>query len=1015
MNTLKKTVAVVLAVAMVLTMGIATAFATYPDVPSTANYAEAVNILTNLGIFQGTDDGTFKPDNTITRAEVAAIIVRALDLDEQKGTTPFTDVPADHWAAGYINTAYAKGVINGCGDGTFLPGGEVTYEQAVKMIVAALGYTPKADKNGGYPTGYLGIASEEGITSGALGTVGQPATRATVAKLVYNALEVGMMEQTTYGDTTEYGVNEDKTLLSGLGVEKHDVVVTDTYLTTAAANNEYDPDDTTVTLGFKKTFTYDGTTYEKESGDEYAAQLDFEEGGTAASSLLGYACVAYIGVDDDTDEDTIFAISAKGTKNTVTTVKGDMLAAYDELADSEQEKSDDKGTVYYWKNSKSDRKPSSLTPDTDVKVFVNYVEDSTIDENSEGTAYKELIESSSGKGGVLEFIDNDGDGDFNVVIVSAYTKEGVVDEIEVNDDGEYTFSELYGEVPETYDPEDDDVLKLFIKGENYIDVSEVAEGDTITTIASDDDESSAAIIIYQVSSDKLVDAKCTTSDTEAETITVAGKAYQLSPNYEEKTIKDLRSVEGTFYLNSDGLISYVDGDSLATGDYGFIVATDDEVKYSKTTYSVKIVDNQGKSRTYNLKSKVKVYQNDGYTNMDAEEAFDILQELENGVSSRIIKYDVDNDELSKVIVTTGSDSYDKIDVASYTDKTYDSEDKTLGSSDSFADNAIVFALDSTDDDDLSDDDNVSVSGISIFKNDSKYTAYTYSEDDEVVAVLAIDPTAAIDYSQHVFVVSSFEVGENDDGDVYVDFTGIQDGSTTKFRLYDDDDNSLAEDIDDGEMSNLAKGTVLLVGEEVNGFVDEIEYLVVVTKDGSVLDAITMNYDYTKEDNGDKIYADLAQIESYSSSDGVIIPGYTTDDEGREGYKPKSGTRLVVVDFTSNRISGATVKTASGASSAFNFDYDTKYDGYAFFRMYDIDDEDVTDLLTNKGEVQDIVVYKLNKGEGSVDGSTGGNNGGTVSNVDDNSTTVVEVQDTDDDDDVVTVVDGGDTDVIIKNI
>ena len=142
MRNLKKTLAVVLTLAMVLSMGFS-AFA-YTDVAEGTKVSEAVDVLSNLNILTGFEDGTFKPEETVTRAQMAAIICRTLGYEDQAkssmGSTVFNDVAADHWAAGYINVAQSLQIINGYGDGNFGPEDQVTYEQAVKMIVVALGY-----------------------------------------------------------------------------------------------------------------------------------------------------------------------------------------------------------------------------------------------------------------------------------------------------------------------------------------------------------------------------------------------------------------------------------------------------------------------------------------------------------------------------------------------------------------------------------------------------------------------------------------------------------------------------------------------------------------------------------------------------------------------------------------------------------------------------------------------------------------------------------------------------------
>ena len=105
----------------------------YSDVSSNNWFNNAVSTLSNAGIISGYPDGTFKPNAPITRAEFAAIATRFSDAS-YTGRCTFTDVPADHWAANAIALAQDLGWINGYSDGTFKPNQPITRAEAMTLI-----------------------------------------------------------------------------------------------------------------------------------------------------------------------------------------------------------------------------------------------------------------------------------------------------------------------------------------------------------------------------------------------------------------------------------------------------------------------------------------------------------------------------------------------------------------------------------------------------------------------------------------------------------------------------------------------------------------------------------------------------------------------------------------------------------------------------------------------------------------------------------------------------------------
>ena len=108
---------------------------TFPDI-AFSDQITAIEALAARGIIDGKSDGNFDPEGSMTRAEFATIVVRALGLTPAANDT-FTDVPASSWYAPYVGTASSFGLINGVGGGRFNPDGTITRQEAAVMVSRA--------------------------------------------------------------------------------------------------------------------------------------------------------------------------------------------------------------------------------------------------------------------------------------------------------------------------------------------------------------------------------------------------------------------------------------------------------------------------------------------------------------------------------------------------------------------------------------------------------------------------------------------------------------------------------------------------------------------------------------------------------------------------------------------------------------------------------------------------------------------------------------------------------------
>jgi len=171
----------------------------FSDVNSTHWAYTPIEYLANNFILNGYLDGTFKPDNNITRAEFAKIIVSATDSFDSTASSTFTDVPSNEWYYGYVSTAYKLGYITGYPDGSFHPNDNITRADICTIVNRVLNASPQENtvrfiddvlipsyaKNSVYALTSKGIIN--GYSDGTFAPTTY-ATRAQTAKIIYAAL-----------------------------------------------------------------------------------------------------------------------------------------------------------------------------------------------------------------------------------------------------------------------------------------------------------------------------------------------------------------------------------------------------------------------------------------------------------------------------------------------------------------------------------------------------------------------------------------------------------------------------------------------------------------------------------------------------------------------------------------------------------------------------------------------------------------------------------------------------------
>ena len=845
MKNLSKVLAVVLALVMALSM---VSFAAYTDVADDANYAEAVSVLSSLDMLKGYEDGTFKPEGDITRAEFAMVICRLIGSGaaaETTGATQFADVAADHWASGAIALAAQNGIVNGYPDGTFKPDNNVLYEEAIKMVVAALGYTAVAETYGAYPTGYQIVAAQTGVLEGITdGKVGLPASRGVVAQLAYNALEVPMMTQTGFGTNVAY--NYDNTLLlNRIGVVKVEATITGT----AKSNASLKADEVGLTVdrqfaavkenseagwyalgtvGIKpdlSTMAW-ATTADKVKADaEIVAK---------AESLVDYAVDAYVAYPTDARKAELVAIEMKD-------------AGYSELTFATEDINiPDTATV-------------SVVPEDGVDYAEGYIElftDETKDETEEydvniskvylngraietGAAAKFVtIVNSAAAEADIRLFDNNGDDVYEIAYVTAYI-DYVVNSATVRnyrvmaDTPANPLTGVITGIPSTFylDEENEDHSFEIIKDGEVVDFTAIAENDVLSVAggfnASAELEYGTVIINTQ-----SVSGTVGGLDENNDVIIVDGVEYKYNSTIAAMVGADTLNVgdKADFYINARGVICGLDESSKVTNlKYGFLTIAMESTGLTSDTMELRMMDTEGTWNTYVLDNDFDL---NGSTGSVAT-----LKGLGNNsvnaakyVYNKVVAYELNADgEIDNLYVTPNTTGVEEfISDGNTTSKQYNAATEIYNGK-TLTDSTVIFSVPTTPSTTVAvDEDKVAIATKDVLVDREYYVMTAFNTDDDRVAPVLLGEgiTGRIDWAGNFMIITGKSTRANAKGEVGVRLEGLVNGE--EVTLFSSTESSGAKvyeiavsagevveaDTATGNASELAIGDVILYS--VNG-------------------------------------------------------------------------------------------------------------------------------------------------------------------------------------------------------
>ena len=584
MRNLKRALSLALAAIMLIGMMVVSASATglddFSDKDKVVN-KDAVSMLTTLGVINGKEDGSyFDPTGNVTRAEMAKMIATVLNQGADVDglyvgmNTGLTDVKG-HWAESYINYCYSLGIIAGRGNGKFDPAATVTGNEAAKMLLVAAGYDAQlAGLTGAdWAIKTASLASTLGIFDNLSVATSDPLTRDNAALLIYNALDIEMIQK--YENGYAIAFTDHRTLLSAkYGVYKIEGVVVSNE---EAALNNTDSDFASAKgkTTMENVKVYASTTSNTTTGEyeEVKGQVVFNVSTTA--DMLGKTVTMYAKKTTVLSNSTVLGVYLDDASNVVKTT------------------ADTQGTM------KDFLKGTGLSTDKDTAYYVNYgVMDSEADAtkalgfDAKTGRFTNVNGKTNAYGVEMTAIDNDGDGIVEYVL---YLQETLTQVIAKSDSKETT------------------TLNAFNKNKAIETDANLSEGDLVL-VASYGGK-------YHVSTPNVVTGQMesySSSKTKEQTITVGGTEYHPSyilfaadaaDNTYEFNVLDCGTKDGVdfdidcdFILDSnDNVIAYRPS-SKGVGDYALILDSgyNPGRTNSNPTGEVKVLLADGTEKLYTL-------------------------------------------------------------------------------------------------------------------------------------------------------------------------------------------------------------------------------------------------------------------------------------------------------------------------------------------------------------------------------------------------------------------------------
>ena len=904
---LKKLISTVAAVAMLAST--ASAFAvTFPDVDESASYANAVSTLTALGVVDGDDNGLFNPENSVTRAEFAKMVVEALGEGDgvNSSYTKFADTQG-HWGAGYVELGVANGFINGYDENSFGPDDKVTYAQAVKMLVAALNYGTYAEHAGGWPSGYLSYGSSLNIINGvSVASNDTELTRAQCAVLINNAMRAPLCVIDSYDVNYVTGEYIPKYVVmdgEGKGWQSMLTKYNDAYLVKGRVTATSKSDSTStvetgmVAFNVEAADNFDGAFV--NSTDNYPEKnIDVYVADTNAEDLLFTYAEAIIQKDADSGDWKFVSIEAYGQSKTV------------EFAAKDVESSSAAEIKVYKSETSTNTTTYNLctTVDAEAQLYVNGVK---VDGGLTTDDLRNFLLSENNKSGVVTLVDSTKtastsvDGKYDYVMVTCYATD-VVDSVSVkNDTVKISFEDTTSAMGNkwSFDLEDEDVEVKFVKDGEEISYEDLAEGDVLTVAydVNGDFEDSKFYNVY-VSSAKATGV-VTGMSTKNNTVTIDGTVYDVLGDLDDHEFE--YKTEYTVYIDVFGNVVYQE-EGTSTKNIGVVVAM---YKSKGNSYhTVRLINTDGEIVTYEAKdddAALAIYNKVMGTSEDAIDSNDEIEksDVAGNVDRAIIEYTLSN---GKIQLKDTDATVQTVDNEEYKESTSKLGSYTISeTATKILDLESYFGTSAT----------VGVLSVADLQEDVDYVAYVYDKSNSTGAYNFVVLTSGVNTvrANGTLAVVTEVVGEMEvDGTTCVAYTVAVNGEEDiEVIVEGDDDHAVAE------------GTVFTYAVGSKGYVEAENFEVIFTP--------ATTYENMFSGVTPKLTSNIAGGNIVSNDDGGYTIGLTSNDKVEVFFGPvfqataKSLELFNGITTGTSNVNSQTESLSLAGANAYTYDYSNKAD------------------------------------------------------------------------------------------